>query len=171
MEISAATLRAVVDELDAHVHQAGWGQPPRLFALVPTDDIWAKEPELAAELGLAPGTITSVEQEGFDNTAPLDESLERIMWPESVVGAALSVERIVLPPSAEAELPEDPEEVVTAALSHPSRQEVRMVVAVVRAGLDDAVLRLRSDDTQALRAAEGQKLVPQLATALLATFY
>lgn len=165
------SLRAVVDELEGHVALGGWGQPTRLFALVATDDIIAGEPALAADLGLAPHTITSVEQDGFDSAAPLDELLAAIAWPDSVLGAAVAVERLILPPSAEAQLPEgDAATLAASVAAHPDRTEVRMVVAVTRDGDEDAVLRLREHAAHLVRGSAGQRLVPHLADALLSTF-
>ena len=43
--------RLTVD-LEKHVAEAGWDQPPRLFALVETVDLLRREPHLATELGL-----------------------------------------------------------------------------------------------------------------------
>lgn len=102
---------------------------------------------------------------------PLDEFLATIAWPDAVAGCALTVERLVLPPSAEAQVPEGLDE---AALSkwvadHPGRQEVRMTVAVLRDGARDSALRLRDKDTPT-EVLTGAGLVPGLAEALSATF-
>jgi hypothetical protein len=163
-------LTAAVDELERHVAQAGWAQPTRLFALVSSDDIIADEPRLAADLGLVPGTLTSVEQDGFVRAAPLDELLAGIQWPDAVAGVAVAVERLVLPPSAEAQLPDgSPEDVATAAAAHPERTDVRIVAAVTRDDDEDAVLRLQDRPEHLIRAGDGQRLVPQLFDALRAT--
>jgi len=45
-------LRAAVREIEAHASEAGWDQPARLYALVPTSDLVAREPALAAAMGL-----------------------------------------------------------------------------------------------------------------------
>ncbi len=164
------SLRAAVTELEAHVGRAGWEQPTRLFALVASDRIIADEPGLAAELALAPGTLTSVEQEGFDANMPLDDLLAGIAWPDTVDGVAIALERIVLPPAAEAELADVDEAGLTAAAAeHPQRVDVRMVVAVTRAGTHDTVLRLRSAPAELIRGRADERLVPHLVSALQAT--
>ncbi len=45
-------LRAAVREIEPHAAEAGWDQPARLYALVPTSDLLAREPALAAAMGL-----------------------------------------------------------------------------------------------------------------------
>lgn len=166
-------------ELEQHVAKEGWDQPPRLFALVDTAELIAAEPRLAA--ALAPETVhldgeigplrtyTSIEQEGFPGGKPLDEALAAIGWPETVTGAALVLERIMLPPSAEAEMPEDDGRDLDAwAAKHPDRQEVRIAVGVLRDGARDSALRLRQKDTDTA-VLSGPDLVPNLATALAQT--
>ena len=164
------SLRSAVTEVEAHVGRAGWEQPTRLFALVASDRIIRDEPDLAAELALAPGTLTSVEQEGFDAAAPLDELLAGIAWPDNVDGVAIALERIVLPPQAEAEIAElDEARLAAAAATHPARVDVRMVVGVMRDGAHDTVLRLRSAPEELIRGRSDEQLVPQLVDALRAT--
>ena len=46
-------LRAAVREIEAHAAEAGWDQPARLYALVPTSDLVAREPALASAMGLS----------------------------------------------------------------------------------------------------------------------
>ena len=50
--------------------------------------------------------LTPIEQEEIPAGKPLDEFLGTIAWPDAVVGCALTVERLMLPPSAEASVPE-----------------------------------------------------------------
>mgnify|MGYP001121104641 CR=1 FL=1 len=52
-----------------------------------------------------PNSLTPVEQEEFPADEPLDEVLAGIVWGPAVDGCALSVERLMLPPQAEAGLP------------------------------------------------------------------
>ena len=70
----------------------------------------AQEPGLEAQLGLReePETtgLTPIEQEEIPAGKPLDEFLGTIAWPDAVAGCALTVERLMLPPSAEASVPE-----------------------------------------------------------------
>lgn len=170
--VSESAIRSAVDELDAELARHAWGQPLRLFALVSTDELLSAEPLLAAELELTPGTVTPVEQEGFDASAPADEVLAGIAWPTGVLGAAVAVERWVLPPSAEAAIAgvTDDGELREIVAAHPQRQDVRVIVAVTRDGLEDTVLRLGPPHEQAARGRPGERLAPGLADALAATF-
>lgn len=163
-------LFAVVGELDRHVAEAGWDQPPQLFALVETAELLQAEPQLAAQLGLlagAGGGLTPVAQDDL-GAGPLDERLQRISFGPGVRGVALAHEVLVLPPAAEAALSgsADP---VAAAAGHPQRREVRMVVAVVRGGTRECLLRLRGRPGEPDELLSGPDLAPALADALLAT--
>ena len=168
-KVPASQLPEIVAELEEYVSQAGWDQPARLFALVATDEIISEEPAIAAALGLTPGGVTPVEQDEFDIQSPLDEALASIAWPEKVRGAALAVERVLLPPEAEQDLPDgvDTDALVSAVDADPRRQEVRIVVAANPAGDHFCLLRLRAHPDDLLT---GQDLVPQLAEALASTF-
>jgi len=85
-----------------------------------------------------------------------------------VTGCAAVVERLVLPPEVDGTLPDDPAEAVTYASEHPDRQEVRMVVGVMRTGSSYCALRLRAhDDDQSVVG--GADLVPELVALLGAT--
>jgi hypothetical protein len=84
-------LIAALIELERHVMADGWDQPPRLFALVHTDDVVAAEPQLAADLGLrgaADGgpadALTAIEQEQFATGDQILTDLSGIEWPETV---------------------------------------------------------------------------------------
>lgn len=169
--LPAALLAAAV-EIERHAAEAGWDQPARMYALVPTDDLLAQEPDLAVRLALDPGraaALTPVEQDPLPDDRPLDEVLGAIAWPPTVVGCAVVVERLVLPPAAEAQLPDDPSEARRWAQQHPQRQEVRIVAAVLRDGHSEAVVRVRGHDdpTDLLTGAE---VAPGLVEALALTF-
>lgn len=170
--VSESALRAAVDELDAELSRHAWGQPMRLFALVASDELLEAEPQLAAELELTPGTVTPVEQEGFDTDLPVDEVLAGIAWPAGVIGAAVAVERWVLPPSAEEEIAgvTDDAELRDIVAAHPQRQDVRVIVAVTRDGWEDTVLHLGAPHDKSARGRPGERLAPGLADALAATF-
>ncbi|NJQ00932.1 PPA1309 family protein [Streptomyces zingiberis] len=174
--IAAAPLTRAVLEIDEYAAGLGWDQPARLFALVDTDRLLAEEPELAGQLGLAEGSapaggLTPVEQDELPPGIPLDEFLATIAWPDAVGGCAMTVERLMLPPSAEASVPDelDEEQLTRWVAEHPDRQEVRMTVAVLRDGSRESALRLRDKDT-ATEVLTGAGLVPGLAEALSATF-
>ncbi len=165
-------LRAAVLELEKHAAGEGWDQPARLYALVPTQQLLADEPGLAAMLEIDPGadltgSITPVEQEALPADRSLEELLAEMMWPDAVQGTAVVVERLVLPPSV-TDLPEDPAEAQAVAADHPERQEVRMVAGATRAGTTWCALRLRSHDDD-FAVIEGPDLVPALLQLLQAT--
>ncbi len=95
----------------------------RLFALVPTADLVVREPHLADGLAThdqAAGALSAVEQDELPDADGLEDLLARIAWPEEVAGCALAVERVVLPPAAERDLPEDPEEARVPSPSTPT---------------------------------------------------
>ena len=163
-----SALEAVVVEVEAHVAEAGWDQPPQLFALVETEELLRAEPQLASSLGLVaarPGALTPVAQEPL-REGPLDEVLSGVEFGPQVLGVVLAHEVLVLPPSAEQEAGElDP----AAAAAHPAAREVRMVVGVVRDGSRTTVLRLRGTGDAQDERVSGPDLAPALADALHAT--
>lgn len=166
-----SALHAVVGEVESHVAEAGWDQPPQLFALVDTEQLLRAEPQLATTMGIVagqPGLLTPVAQDPLAD-APLDEALARITFGEAVLGVVLAHEVLVLPPSAEAELDRLDELDAQAVAAHPGVREVRMVVGVVRDGTRAAVLRLRATGDGEDDRVTGPDLAPALAEALLAT--
>ncbi|TJZ45211.1 hypothetical protein FCH28_28065 [Streptomyces piniterrae] len=172
--LAADPLTRAVLEIDEYSAGLGWDQPARLFALVDTAKLRDQEPSLAAQLGIDDSTtasLTPVEQDEIPAGTPLDEFLGTIAWPDAVSGCALTVERLMLPPSAEESVPEGMNEAQLAkwVAAHPDRQEVRMTVAVLRDGSRESALRLREKDSTA-EVLTGSSLVPGLADALAATF-
>ncbi|MFG3348007.1 PPA1309 family protein [Streptomyces sp. NPDC048018] len=172
--MAASPLTRAVLEIDEYASGLGWDRPARLFALVDTAKLRRQEPKLAAQLGAGGAdttTYTPIEQEELPAGKPLDEFLGTIAWPDAVAGCALTVERLMLPPSAEAAVPKGLNEAGLAkwVASHPDRQEVRMTVAVLRDGAREAAIRLREKDTPT-EVLTGPDLVPGLADALAATF-
>ena len=171
LDVDPALASAVL-EIEHHASSLGWDQPARLYALVDTAQLVLHEPALAAAMGLddaaEQGSLTAVEQEGLDPGVPLERSLESITWPAGVTGCAAVVERNVLPPEADAEIPEDPDEAAAYAAAHPARQELRMVAGATRAGATYCAMRFRShdDDTKVVGGAD---LVPALLELLAAT--
>jgi hypothetical protein len=92
-------------DTERHVARSGWDQPVRLFALVPTADLLAHEPQLAQGLAshdAVAGALSAVEQEDLPRSDGLEDLLAQIAWPEQVLGCALAVERIVVPPRGRA---------------------------------------------------------------------
>ncbi|MDH2392438.1 PPA1309 family protein [Streptomyces sp. HNM0663] len=173
--MAASPLTRAVLEIDEYASGLGWDQPARLFALVDTAQLRAQEPSLAAQLGLdddaEAAPLTPIEQDEIPPGKPLDEFLATIAWPDAVAGCALTVERLMLPPSAETSVPEglDEEALARWVAEHPDRKEVRMTVAVLRDGTRESALRLREKDTST-EVLTGADLVPGLAEALAATF-
>lgn len=160
-------LQAVVRELEAHAAGLGWDQPERLYAVVSTLELLANQPELADALGDATAW-TPVEQEPLPPGVRLEEMLAQIVWPDEVDGCAVVLERLVLPPEADAQIPSDPAAAQEYAAGHPGRQEVRIVAAVLRDGEQACALRLRShDDPDSVLSSPD--LVPDLLTMLHAT--
>ncbi|NGO67387.1 PPA1309 family protein [Streptomyces boncukensis] len=177
--LASSPLTRAVLEIDEYASSLGWDQPARLFALVDTARLRAQEPGLAGQLGLdgegeagtPQGSLTPVEQDELPSGTELDEFLATIGWPDAVAGCAMTVERLMLPPSAESTVPEhlDEKRLAEWVAQHPERQEVRMTVAVLRDGARESAVRLREKDapTEVLTGAD---LVPGLSEALAATF-
>ncbi|MEV6669376.1 PPA1309 family protein [Streptomyces sp. NPDC051162] len=172
--MAASPLTRAVLEIDEYASTLGWDQPARLFALVDTAKLRSQEPGLASQLGLdenATSSLTPIEQDEVPAGTALDKFLGTIAWPDAVTGCALTVERLMLPPSAEGTVPNGLNEKQLAkwVAAHPDRQEVRMTVAVLRDGARESAVRLREKDTPT-EVLTGADLVPGLAEALAATF-
>lgn len=165
-------LAAAVLEIEQHVATEGWDQPARLYALVDTAQLVEHEPALTAAMGLdessAAGSLTPVEQDRLPPGGVLERMLEEIAWPDGVTGCAAVVERLVLPPAADADIPEDPAEAERFAREHPDRQEVRIVAGATRAGSTYCALRMRAHD-ETTSVVGGGDLVPGLLALLAAT--
>lgn len=170
-----------VAEIERYVAADGWGAPLRLFALVRTNDALDRDPDLAFRL---PANVvdearadaehlTSVEQDGVPRIADLDELLGQLAWPDGVDGAALVVEKVLVPPDAEAEVraaisSDDEEGRARALAEHPLAEDVRIAVGVLRDGRHECAVRSRSKDSDG-EVATGADLVPGLVSALQAT--
>ncbi|WP_203336797.1 PPA1309 family protein [Nocardioides limicola] len=165
-------LAAAVLEIEQHAAAEGWDQPARLFALVDTAELVAREPALARSMGLddssAAGSFTPIEQDSVGTDQVLEQVLETIVWPAQVAGCAVVVERLVLPPEAEAQLPEDADAAQAMAREHPLRQEVRIVAGATRAGAAYCALRLKAHDEDTSVVA-GADMVPRLTDLLRST--
>jgi hypothetical protein len=163
------SLHTVLLELSDQVAAEGWGQPPRLFALVSTADLQRDDPAFAAQLGLAEvdpaiAPWTALEDD-FSNSA-----LEEVAWPATVDGCAVAMERITLPPAVEADLPADPAEAARWVAEHPDRQEIRLVACMLRDGTRDASVRFRAHDTREDMLFGPELISAELAAVLLGTF-
>jgi hypothetical protein len=171
-----ASLAEAVREIERHVATGGWDGPVRVFALVHTAQALVTEPALADQLpahvlaiaGRDPHHLTSIEQEGLPPAGDLEELLAGLSWPDGVDGAAVTVERVVLPPAAEEGIPPDPDEALAYLASHPDRQDVRLAVGVLRDGTSWCAVRTRSNDSDDA-VGQGATLVPGLVEAVHAT--
>lgn len=173
----AALARCVV-EIEEHVAQRGWDAAVGVFALVRTAGALAADPRLAELLdrsareraAVDPESLTAIEQEELPASTDLDDLLGQLAWPHTVDGVALSVEHIIVPPAAEKEAVSiaDAQERLAFLTSHPGRDEVRMVVGVLRGGPSWCALRTRSHDTPG-QVVQGPDVVPGLVEALRAT--
>jgi hypothetical protein len=169
-------LQRTVQELERHVAGQGWDGPVRVYALIRTGDALQRDPSLAERLptdvlreaGQDTEHLTAVEQEGLPAVSELGELLGTISWPDTVDGTAVVVERIVLPPEAEAGLPDDPEQAQAALLADPRRRDLRLAVGVLRNGARACAIRTRDHDSDD-QVLTGPDLVPNLVTALADT--
>jgi hypothetical protein len=173
---SGDALKQAVREIEGHVSQAGWDGPVRVFALIRTAAALAHDPELgrhvhpdivarASEDG---EYLTAIEQEDLPAAGSVEELLARISFGPRVDGVAVSCERIVVPPTAEQDLPADPEDAVDVLMAHPQRRDVRLVVGVLRAGPNCCAIRQREHDSPAM-VGVGPDIAPGVITALRAT--
>ncbi|SDS76381.1 hypothetical protein SAMN04489860_2307 [Paraoerskovia marina] len=169
-------LADAVREIEQHVSAGGWDGPVRLFALIETAVALEADPSLAQRLPaevveaarVDPHHLTSIEQDGVGEADDLEGLLARVAWPPTVAGAALVVERIVLPPEAEQDVPEDPEAALAYLRDHPAREDVRIGAGALRDGSTWCALRSRANDDDA-QVSFGPTLVPGLVEALAST--
>ena len=170
-ENSPVLLRAVAREVEEFVSTAGWDQGPQLFALVPTAELLAQQPELTGQLDPTASPLTPIAQDELPDT-DLAEALGGILWPDVVAGCALAQEIVVLPPDAEEKLRADELDDEAArefAATHPQRREARIVAAVLRDGTAACVLHLRGNTEMPDEVVEHPELAPNLTDALLHT--
>lgn len=169
LALDAFTVAAL--ETEHHVAAAGWDQPPRLFALVETTDLLRREPALAGSLGpldRMPGALSAVEQDDLPGEGRIEDLLASVAWPEEVCGCLLAVERFVVPPAAEDDLPGDPQEALAHLAEHPDRADIRLVAAVLRDGRHTCLLRQRAHDHDDAVAVD-PAIAPGLISALRST--
>lgn len=173
---AAFALATEIVSLERHVAAAGWDAPIRVFALVHTAQALVDTPSLAEEIppeALAqaeqdPAALLAIEQEGLPQAPNLEALLAQLAWPETVHGVAIAVEQFVVPPEAEEGLGGDAQAKVDALLAHPDRDDVRIVVGVLRSGESWCALRYRSHDADD-QVAQSSAAVPGLIEALQAT--
>ncbi|WP_115727693.1 PPA1309 family protein [Actinomyces culturomici] len=167
-------LANVVVDIERAAARAGWDHAPSLYALVPTESLLS-QPDLPADIAEqiragwdgTPDHLSAIIQEDLPEDE-LEEMLGHLGWPEQVAGAALTVERLVVPPEVEEQAPEDPEEALAFISNHPSRTDVRLAVGALRTGESWCALRTRAFDADD-KVGQGTHLVPNLVDALLAS--
>lgn len=170
-------LSLAVTDIERHVAQQGWDGPVYVFALVNTARMLAADPGLADQLPPEavqaaeedPYHLTPVEQDELPDASDLNELLAQLAWPPSVDGAAVCVERIMVPPEAEKDLPADEQEAIAALMAHPQRDDVRIVVGALRTGETWCAVRMRSHDADDAVVSSADA-VPGLLAALQTTF-
>ena len=160
-------------DTERHVARAGWDQPVRLFALVPTADLLAHEPQLADGLAAhdaVAGALSAVEQEelpeagGARGAAGAHRLARRRSRAAPSPWSGSSSRRM---PSATSLRTTDA--ALRAVADHPDRADVRLLVAVTRDGSSRCLLRQRAHDSDD-RVALGEDIAPGLVHALRATF-
>ncbi len=174
-------------EAEKYVAASGWDQPIRLFALVDAARFAESEPGLAEHLQEhdadssdttdTAGSVASdspvegmsyvsVEQEDLPPHGDVEELLAQLAWPPQVDGVAVALERIVLPPDAEADIAEGsgPKDL----LEHPDRADIRLFAAVLRDGERVCLVRQRAHDSDD-KVASGDEIAPGLLDALATT--
>jgi len=161
-DLSSDALGRALRDVTEFVDATGWGQPPMLFALVPTSVLARTDPDLVDEHD--DSELSPIAQEQLplsDDQQTQAEELEHVLattsWPTAVAGCALVQEIIVLPPQAEGDLDEafapllaNPAAADAAAREtarhHPEQQQARLIVGALRDGPQLALLQLRGHD-------------------------
>ncbi|GAA2066364.1 PPA1309 family protein [Williamsia deligens] len=184
--LSPDALGVAVREVAEFVDASGWGQPPLLFALVPTSLVAEAEPDLADTLDQS--ELTLIEQEPLPvaedgGMAEIEFVLGTTSWPSAVAGCVLVQEIIVLPPDAESDLDEafgpllaDPDAADEAARQtareHPEATDGRLIAAALRDGQTLCLLQLKpplGEEDAPLELLSHPELAPNLVAALAAT--
>ena len=172
-----AAPKDAVTDIEKFVASDGWDAPIRIFAINKAVPALEKAPQLAEELPADvalnaitdPHTLFSVEQEGLPEASTLEELLAQLAWPDEVDGAAIVAERIIVPPSAEKDLPKDPKLALIALPEPPEKEDVRMAVGYMREGETWCAIRTRTHDSDD-SVVGSPDAVPGLIAALKATF-
>ncbi|WP_024795480.1 PPA1309 family protein [Tomitella biformata] len=142
---SLANLGTSIREVAEFVDDTGWDQRPEMFALVPTSLLAETDPSLIHDLdsaGLTPIEQAALHEDIDQHPDALGEIVSGITWPDSVVGAILVRQIVVLPPGADADVDADP----TRARRNPASQDARLYSGVLRDGRGLSLLQLRTPD-------------------------
>lgn len=176
MDAMSDTTRHSPDDLGRSLREAldflvpnGPDHLPAVFALVPTPVLARMHPELVdpdddstlsllAEEPLARRPGDDGDTDAVEPYAALEEFLATASWPEAVVGAAVVLDIVVLPPEAGLDLPEaaggaepDAPRLRSAARDHPDARAARLAVGALRGGARLALLELVPDDPDEAR--------------------
>ena len=184
--LSPDALGIAVREVAEFVDAGGWGQPPVLFALVPTAVVAQAQPDLADTLDES--ELTLIEQESLpvapdSGMSEIEHVLGTTSWPAAVAGCALVQEIIVLPPDAESDLDEafgpllaDPDAADEAARQtareHPEATDARLIAAALRDGQTLCLLQLKpplGEEDAPIELLSHPELAPNLVAAVAAT--
>ncbi|MEH3155914.1 MAG: PPA1309 family protein [Gordonia paraffinivorans] len=184
--LSPDALGIAVREVAEFVDAGGWGQPPVLFALVPTAVVAQAQPDLADTLDES--ELTLIEQEALpvapdSGMSEIEHVLGTTSWPAAVAGCALVQEIIVLPPDAESDLDDafgpllaDPDAADEAARQtareHPEATDARLIAAALRDGRTLCLLQLKpalGEEDAPIELLSHPELAPNLVAAVAAT--
>ncbi|MFT0762598.1 PPA1309 family protein [Scrofimicrobium sp. R131] len=167
MSENQLALKTVIHEIERGAARLGWDRPPAIYALVPTQELLAA-PDLPADIAEQLRESWTGEAEHLsailqdplaeDN---LEEILPELAWPDQVAGAAVAVERAIIPPEVEDQVPEDPHEAAHFVASHPDHTDVRLTVGVLRSGESWCAIRTRPFDSDD-QVGSGENLIPGL---------
>ena len=160
-------LANVVVDIEKGAARVGWDHAPSIYALVPTATLLA-DPNLPADIAAqlrsgwdgSEDHLSAIIQEDLADD-DIEQVLAHLAWPETVPGAAITVERIVVPPEVE-------DEALAFISNHPLRTDVRLAVGVMRTGESWCALRTRAFDSDD-KVGQGSNLVPALVDALRAS--
>ena len=160
-------LAAAVLEIEAHIAEAGWDQPARLYALVDTADAASRrEPALAAAMGLDDAVGAGVADAGrAGRSCPPDKPLETVLESDHVARRGDRLRRRGRAAGAAAgrrrrRSPTTRPRPRSTPREHPDRQEVRIVAGATRAGSTYCALRLRAARRRPVGAWAAPDLVP-----------
>ena len=100
-------LANVVVDIEKGAARVGWDHAPSIYALVPTATLLA-DPNLPADIAAqlragwdgSDDHLSAIIQEDLADD-DIEQVLAHLAWPETVPGAAITVERIVVPPEVE----------------------------------------------------------------------
>lgn len=150
----------------------GWGHAPSLYAPIVTRAL-LNQPGLPVDIAAqmrggrddSEEHLPTIVQEDLAEDE-FEEMLVRLAWSSQAQGAALTVERLVVPPEVKEQAPEDPEGVLKFISDHPSGTSVCLAVGALCSGESRCVLRMKAFDSDD-KVRQGSNLLPNLVKASL----